>query len=399
MTDIHFLPGPFDELNIELAGFFIYVLPYPLTPKAVNNADLHPFNIEENGGTPFTPKVSGRHHHHQHHHHHHHSPYGVITTDSKDMISGGTTANKVSSGVPMLYEDTSVHMKKADVEGTKMALPWPALHININKVEEKKILEKPLHSPLSPSSVPDQMKCNLLKAQIDASLRVGAQTVKEDSCSSDFSKSPSLQDANVRSPASIRAESTQSTGSSSSKQEIRPPRLKRLTRQYSFNHSDEDDLPPALAAVAAESAAEQRAALLQAQNGHSQSSSIEKSPSKTSSSFTLEPGDLLMDFTEATPMIRCGVPQKTNEGNEKIDLFELPREIDLLENPFHQYSVVQPSPKRLSPSIHMVPPRSFVNQAQTSHSSSHSSMMDSSEALRRELEREKMMKRLLMTEL
>ncbi|CAH2283837.1 band 4B isoform X1, partial [Pelobates cultripes] len=100
--------------------------------------------------------------------------------------------------------------------------------------------------------------------------------MKEETIMTDFSKIPSLQDTNVRSPASVRAESTQSTGSSSSKQEGRPQRLKKLTRQFSFNHSDEDDLPPALAAVAAESAAEHRAALMQALNGHSQSSSVEK---------------------------------------------------------------------------------------------------------------------------
>ncbi|XP_075172222.1 band 4.1-like protein 4B [Anomaloglossus baeobatrachus] len=201
------------------------------------------------------------------------------------------------------------------------------------------------------------------------------------------------------SPASLRTESTQSTGSSSSKQEVRPPRLKKLTRQFSFNHSDEDDLPPALAAVAAESAAEHRAALLLASNGNSQASSIEKSPRKASSSFTLEPGDLLMDFTEAIPMIKA---YPGDPSNSFFDPYTTVQEypVDLLDTPLEQYSA-EPSPKRHSPAIHMVTPRQLMNQEQTMQTthSLHSSKADSSEGLRRELEREKMMKRLLMTEL
>ncbi|XP_069815781.1 band 4.1-like protein 4B [Dendropsophus ebraccatus] len=374
---------------------------YPLSP-GLKNSDLHLFNVEENGGTPFTSKVSGRHnHHHQHHHHHHHSSYGHLATESKEKTSGSSSTSKVSTGVLCLYEDTSGHLKKADVETTKIGSPWPALRINTNKVEEQKLHEKPLHSPLSPpSSASEHMKCNILKAQMDAAFRVGPQVGKEDSCGSDFSKSPSLQDTNVRSPAaSLRAESTQSTGSSSSKQEVRPARLKKLTRQYSFNHSDEDDLPPALAAVAAESAAEQRAALLLASSGNSQASSIEKSPNKASGSFTLEPGDLLMDFTEATPMIKA---YPADPSNSFFDPYTTVQQypVDLLDTPLQQYSA-EPSPKRLSPSIHMATPRQLMNQAQAMQPthSLHTSKVDSSEALRRELEREKMMKRLLMTEL
>ncbi|KAM3928104.1 band 4.1-like protein 4B [Leptodactylus fuscus] len=247
------------------------------------------------------------------------------------MVPEAKSVDEVSYGVSCLYEDTSRHLKKTDVEITKMGSPWPALHINTNK------------------------------------------DGKEETCGSDFSKSLSLQDTSVRSSTSLLAESVESTGSSSSNQEVRPRRVRKLIRQYSFNHSDEDDLPPALAAVAAESAAEQRAALLLTCNGNSQTSSVEKSPSKANISFTLEPGDLLMDFTEATPMV------------------------DLLPTPLEQYSA-ETSPKTLSSAIQMVHPRQLMNQAQTIHSS-HNSKVDSSEVLRRGLEREKMMKRLLMTEL
>ncbi|XP_073534583.1 band 4.1-like protein 4B isoform X3 [Phyllobates terribilis] len=371
---------------------------YPLSP-GIQNRDLHLFNVEENGGTPFMSKASGRHNHHHKHHHHHHSSYGQLVTDSKEKNSASSSASKVSSGTPCLYEDTSVLLIKSDVETAKIGSPWPALRIN-TKGEEKKSHEKPLHSPLSPpSSASEHMKSNIIKAQMEAAFRVGPQVGQEETCLPDFYKSPSLQDANVRSPASLRTESTQSTGSSSSKQDVRPPRLKKLTRQYSFNHSDEDDLPPALAAVAAESAAEQRAALLLASSGNSQASSIEKSPSRASSSFTLEPGDLLMDFTEATPMIKA---YPADPSYSFFDPYSTVQEypVDLLDTPLEQYSA-EPSPKRHSPAIHMVTPRQLMNQAQTMQTtqSLHTSKADSSEGLRRELEREKMMKRLLMTEL
>ncbi|XP_068092771.1 band 4.1-like protein 4B [Hyperolius riggenbachi] len=348
-------------------------------------------------------KGSHRHnHHYQHHLYPHHSSYGHLAADGKDKVPGLTVANKVSSGTPILYEDASGHFKKTDVEATKMASPRPALRINISKGEEKRSYEKPPHSPLSPpSSLPDHIKCSLLKAQMDAAFGVGPQVCKEDSCVSGLSKSPSLQSSNVRSPASLRTESTQSTGSSSSKQENRPPRLKKLTRQYSFNHSDEDDLPPALAAVAAESAAEHRAALLLASNGNSQASSVEKSPSKVNSPFALEPGDLLMDFTEATPMIKAYPADPSNSFFDPFTTVQ-PYPVDLLETPFQQYSPpAKLSPKRMSPAIHMVPSRQLKNQVQAMQTAhlSHISIVDSSEALKRELEREKMMKRLLMTEL
>ncbi|XP_053570576.1 band 4.1-like protein 4B [Bombina bombina] len=92
-----------------------------------------------------------------------------------------------------------------------------------------------------------------------------------------------------------------------------------------------------------------------------------------------------MDFTEATPMIKTYPADPCNSYYD----------------PFTTVSQFPASPKRLSPSAHMVSPRLLGNQAQTMQTTHSSviSMIDSSEALRRELEREKMMKRLLMTEL
>ncbi|XP_073443848.1 band 4.1-like protein 4B isoform X3 [Dendrobates tinctorius] len=66
---------------------------YPLSP-GIQNRDLHLFNVEENGGTPFMSKASGRHnHHHKHHHHHHHSSYGQLVTDSKEKNSASPSAS------------------------------------------------------------------------------------------------------------------------------------------------------------------------------------------------------------------------------------------------------------------------------------------------------------------
>lgn len=46
---------------------------YPLSSPALSPTERLPFGLEENGGTPFVPKASGRHHHQ----HQHHSNYGL----------------------------------------------------------------------------------------------------------------------------------------------------------------------------------------------------------------------------------------------------------------------------------------------------------------------------------
>ncbi|XP_029445715.1 band 4.1-like protein 4B isoform X2 [Rhinatrema bivittatum] len=377
---------------------------YPMISQVLNNTDLHPFNAEENGGTPFTTKVSGRHHHH-HHHHHHHSSYGVIGTESKEIIPEVSDTHKLCSNVgPILYEHAAAHLKKVEVESAKVPASWPVLHININKGEEKKVSEKSLHPPLSPSSVPDHMKCNILKAQIDAAFRGGAQVVKEETPLVNLSKTPSLQDTNVRSPAPVRADTAQSSGSSG-KQDIKPPRLKKLTRQYSF---DEDDLPPALAAtIATETATEaaatsQKAEMPETSDGEFHLSPCKKSPTNIGSSFSLEPGDLLMDFTEATPMIKTYPADTSN--HPFFDPFSTVPQLsaELIENKLQCYAVL-PSPKRLSPVAHTMTGRPLMETLPTTqiNLTTHKPiyLADSAEALRRELEREKMMKRLLMTEL
>lgn len=271
-------------------------------------------------------------------------------------------------------------------------------------VEEKKVPEKTLHPPVSPSSVPDHMKCNILKAQVEAAFRVGTQAVKEETSFVNPSKTSSLQDPNVRSPAPVRPETTPSSGSTE-KQEIKVSRVRKLTRQYSF---DEDDLPPALAAAAAStsvssaSPGSQKMCTPQTSEGQTQLSPGGKSSTDAGSTFALEPGDLLMDFTEATPMIKT-FPADTS--NPFFDPFTtVPQFSAEFTDSKLQCCVVQSSPK-LSPvpkspvlrSLAEPVPTPTVQTIYTSHKPI--SLADSAETLRRELEREKMMKRLLMTEL
>ncbi|MGH0164273.1 UNVERIFIED_CONTAM: hypothetical protein FKN15_046743 [Acipenser sinensis] len=95
---------------------------------------------------------------------------------------------ELNSGIACSYEETAAHLKQVEEEANKVSGPWPALHININnKGEEKRLSDKSLHSPASPSAVPDHMKCNILKAQMDAAFRVGVQVAKEDGAMSDHS--------------------------------------------------------------------------------------------------------------------------------------------------------------------------------------------------------------------
>ncbi|XP_074841577.1 band 4.1-like protein 4B [Carettochelys insculpta] len=407
----------FTNLQQIFARSIFAILAKKLIHYPLNNTDLHQFNIEENGGTPFTTKMPGRHHHHHHRHHHLHSNYGIIVPDSKDIVSGVPNPNKLSSGLPLLYDNPSAHLKKMEAETVKMVGQWPALHININKGEEKKVSEKSLHPPVSPSSVPDHMKCNILKAQVEAAFRVGAQSkVKPKGVivgvyATGVSRIKKAITTNIflfvfRSPAPVRPETTPSKGATE-KQEIKVSRVRKLTRQYSF---DEDDLPPALAAAAAASTSvssaspvSQKTCTPQMSEGQTQISPGAKSPTDVGSTFALEPGDLLMDFTEATPMIKT-FPADTS--NPFFDPFTTVPQFstDYIDSKL-VCCAVQSSPKMLSPvspspvmrSLAETVPTPTVQTIYPSHKPI--SLADSAETLRRELEREKMMKRLLMTEL
>ena len=42
---------------------------------------------------------------------------------------------ELSPGGPALFSEAAAHLKKLELETVKAAGPWPALHININKVQ------------------------------------------------------------------------------------------------------------------------------------------------------------------------------------------------------------------------------------------------------------------------
>ncbi|XP_029331839.1 band 4.1-like protein 4B isoform X4 [Mus caroli] len=393
---------------------------YPLPSPALSPTERLPFSLEENGGTPFAPKTSGRHHHQ--HQHQHHSNYGLsLTLENKEAPlrspNSSKALTKLSPGAPALYSEAAAHLKKLELETVKAVAPWPALHININKAEEKKVSEKTLQTPLLPSPVADHVKCNILKAQLENASRVNAQIGKEEPSFVNINKKSNLQDSNVRSPIPIRVETAQPAVE---KPEIKPPRVRRLTRQYSF---DEDDLPPDLAeAVGATTATTitttttttttmsatqvsvslvspkiQKVSSPQKSEVKSPLSPGAKSPSDHGGTLTLGPGDLLMDFTEATPLIKTFPAEPVM--NPFPDPFTTGPQFpaDFRENKL-QCCPGQSSP--LIPTVTLRPLTETVATVQTIYTSRKPvSLAASAETLRQELEREKMMKRLLMTEL
>ncbi|KAH0517174.1 Band 4.1-like protein 4B [Microtus ochrogaster] len=430
---------------------------YPLSSPALSPTERLPFGLEENGGTPFAPKASGRHHHQ----HQHHSNYGLsLTLENKEgplrSPNSSKALTKLSPGAPSLYSEAAAHLKKLELETVKTAGPWPALHINLNKAEEKKVSEKTLQTPLLPSPVADHVKCNILKAQLENASRVSAQIGKEEPTFVNINKKSSLQDTNVRSPIPIRVETAQPAVE---KPEIKPPRVRKLTRQYSFNRSDEDDLPPDLAeAVGATTATTtnttmsatqasvplaspkiQKVSSPQKSEVKSPLSPGAKSPSDHGGTFTLGPGDLLMDFTEATPLAepassphcahcvhsRCSPPLSLPMKEETTGVCMYPPiktrliktfPAEPMMNPFPDPFITGPQftadfrenklqccPGQSSPLIPTAtlrPLTETVSTVQTIYTSRKPvSLAASAETLRQELEREKMMKRLLMTEL
>ncbi|XP_064410194.1 band 4.1-like protein 4B [Latimeria chalumnae] len=222
---------------------------------------------------------------------------------------------------------------------------------------------------------------------------------KEEAPVTNLSKTSSLQEHNVRSPALVPKDSSSQPGGTTEKQQVKVSRQKKLTRQFSFNHSDEDDLPPALAAASQSSSL--KTSTSQTSEGQLQSSTSTKNTIDFGSNLTVEPGDLLMDFTEATPLIKTIPADGTNPFFDPFaSLPQLP--VEVMDKRL-QCCGFPTSPVKSSPVAHMHAVRAFTEPIpvlQTAHMSHKtSSLTDSAEALRRELEQEKMMKRLLMTEL
>ncbi|XP_052474384.1 band 4.1-like protein 4B isoform X2 [Carassius gibelio] len=181
----------------------------------LSTADTRRFSVEENEA-PHFGKV-----HRCYHRHGYEKPEALCLTTAKPK------AWVVSPGLPDELDRALQNQLEAEPAA------WPALHINIDMAEEKPLSEKSL--PSSPAVLQEQLKSNISKRATQSD----SGTSKGNSSSGDQTD---------RYPSS-----SQDSGSSSMNTEKpRVERRKRLVRQFSFNHSDEDDLPEALAAISSE---------------------------------------------------------------------------------------------------------------------------------------------------
>ncbi|XP_013871092.1 band 4.1-like protein 4B isoform X2 [Austrofundulus limnaeus] len=215
---------------------------FPLSSPASD----HQFSSSENENS-YSGKP--RHHHRRH-------------THSQDTLYHTHTKNKRRAPpCPADDLDVSQSLLKA-LETDDDSPPWPSLHINIDKKGDEKLLsEKSVHPPASPAALPDHLKCNILKAQMEAAFRETPTTPRGKSSnetlngryqsSSQDSAASSLtaeKTPHQQQDRNFTAEELQVKGNPSSN------RRKRLVRQFSFNHEDEDNLPEALAAISSQKA-------------------------------------------------------------------------------------------------------------------------------------------------
>ncbi|XP_054903751.1 band 4.1-like protein 4B isoform X2 [Poeciliopsis prolifica] len=228
----------------------VYLQPSGHTPShsfpLSSSASDHQYSSSENENS----HPGKTHHHHRRH------------THSQDTLCHTHTKNKRRAPpCPADGMEISQSLLKA-LDTDRDSPPWPSLHINIdNKGEEKQLSEKSLHPPASPAMLPDHLKCNILKAQMEAAFRKDAPTTPRGRSSNDTSSDRYQSSSQDSAASSVTAEKTprrqdrsftpeklQAKGNPSSN------RRKRLVRQFSFNHEDEDNLPEALAAISSQSA-------------------------------------------------------------------------------------------------------------------------------------------------
>ncbi|XP_051576299.1 band 4.1-like protein 4B isoform X3 [Myxocyprinus asiaticus] len=163
----------------------------------LSSADTQRFSVEENEAPPF-----GNIHRCYHHH-------GYEKQEALCLTTAKPKAWVVSPGRKDLHSQNQLEAEPA---------PWPALHINIDMVEEKPLSEKSL--PCSPAVQQEQLKSNISKRATQSD----SGTSKGNSSSGDQTD---------RYPSS-----SQDSGSSSlNTEKPRVDRRKRLVRQFSLNHS------------------------------------------------------------------------------------------------------------------------------------------------------------------
>ncbi|XP_041843557.1 band 4.1-like protein 4B isoform X2 [Melanotaenia boesemani] len=214
---------------------------FPLSGPATD----HQYSSSENENS-----YSGKTHHHHRRH-----------THSQDTLCHTHTKNKRRAPpCPADELDISQSLLKA-LESESDSPPWPSLHVNIdNKGEEKQLSEKSLHPPASPAMLPDHLKCNILKAQMEAAFRDAPTTPRgknsnetlSDRCKSSSQDSAASSLTTDKTPHRQDCNSTQEE--LQAKANPSSNRRKRLVRQFSFNHEDEDNLPEALAAISSQRA-------------------------------------------------------------------------------------------------------------------------------------------------
>ncbi|XP_059423893.1 band 4.1-like protein 4B [Carassius carassius] len=181
----------------------------------LSTADTRRFSVEENEA-PLSGKIYRCYHRH-----------GYEKQEALCLTTVKPKAWVMPPGLPDELDRALQNQLEAEPAA------WPALHINIDMAEEKPLSEKSL--PSSPAVLQEQLKSNISK-----------RTTQSDSGTSKGNSSSG--DQTDRYPSS-----SQDSGSSSLNiEKPRVDRRKRLVRQFSFNHSDEDDLPEALAAISSQ---------------------------------------------------------------------------------------------------------------------------------------------------
>lgn len=96
------LAKPCIVLNLD----FVACLSYPLPSPVLSPTERLPFSLEENGGTPFAPKASGRHHHQHQHQHQHHSSYGLsLTLENKEAPLRSPNSSKALTSECSVYRE------------------------------------------------------------------------------------------------------------------------------------------------------------------------------------------------------------------------------------------------------------------------------------------------------
>ncbi|TSK20252.1 Band 4.1-like protein 4B [Bagarius yarrelli] len=202
----------------------LYIQPTEMAPNPpphsfpLSNADTRKFSIEENE-TLLSATL-----------HYYYRWHGY----EKQEVPCLTLTKPKPWDVPAAHPEDIDRSLRSPKQLQPDAKPWPTLHININTADEKLLSEKSL--PSSPAGIQDHRKSNILRRVMHSE-----SANSKGNCSSG--------DQENRIPSS----SQDSAYSSAATERPRVERRKRLVRQFSFNHSDEDDLPDALAAISSQS--------------------------------------------------------------------------------------------------------------------------------------------------